>query len=41
VEERKGGLRGGEKEVGNMEGPMFGLRGKIEQEDRRFGGGLR
>ena len=40
MEEGKGGLGGGKKKAGNMEGPLFGLGGKAEQEDRRFGGGL-
>ena len=37
MKEGKGGLGGGEKKVGNVEGSLFGLRGKIEQENRRVG----
>ena len=40
MEEGKGELGGGEKKAGNMEDPLFGLGGKTEQEDRRFGGRL-
>jgi len=38
VEERKVELGGGEKKAGNMEGSLSRLKGKIEKEDRRFGG---
>ena len=30
MEEGKGGLGGGEKKVGDLEGSLFGLRGKVE-----------
>jgi len=40
VEEGKGGLGGREKKVGNLEGSLFGLRGKVEEENRRVGGRL-
>ena len=30
MEEREGELGGGEKKAGNMEGSLFGLKGKIE-----------
>ena len=36
MEEGKG-LGGGEKKVGNLEGSLFGLRGKVKQENRRVG----
>jgi len=40
VEEGKGGLGGREKKAGNVESSLFGLRGKIEQENRGVGGRL-
>ena len=40
MEEGKGGFGGREKEAGNVEGSVFGFRGKIEQENRGVGGRL-
>ena len=40
MEEGEGGLGGREKEVGNVEGSLFGFRGKIEQENKGVGGRL-
>ena len=37
MEEGKGGLGRREKKVGNLEGSLFGLGGKIEEENRRVG----